>query len=101
MADGEASRVIAARVQAAVNRQVQRQGKHNQYLTPREVDHYCMLDRPGKALLKLSMQRFHWSGRAYHRILRVARTIADLAGASSILLPHVKEAIQYRRALQE
>jgi magnesium chelatase family protein len=100
-ADGEPSAVIAARVQAAANRQLLRQGKRNQYLTPREIDHHCKLDRPSKAKLKHSMEQFKWSGRAYHRILRVARTIADLAGATSIELPHIKEAIQYRRALAE
>ncbi|RFP10586.1 MULTISPECIES: YifB family Mg chelatase-like AAA ATPase [unclassified Duganella] len=100
-ANGEPSRVIAARVQAATDRQLQRQGKRNQYLSTREIDQYCKLDRPGKASLKLSMECFHWSGRAYHRILRVARTIADLAGSERILEPHVSEAVQYRRALRD
>ena len=59
------------------------------------------LDRPGKAHLKHSMEFFQWSGRAYHRILRVARTIADLAGSERILEPHVGEAVQYRRALRD
>jgi len=98
---GEASALIAARVQAAADRQFQRQGKRNQYLSPREIDHYCKLDRPSKSKLRDSMQTFKWSGRAYHRILRVARTIADLAGAASIELVHVEEAIQYRRVLNE
>ncbi|WP_343732672.1 YifB family Mg chelatase-like AAA ATPase [Duganella sp.] len=100
-ADGEPSAVIAARVQAAVNLQLERQGKRNQLLNPREIDHYCRLDRPGKAQLRESMEQFKWSGRAYHRILRVARTIADLDRAANIQLKHIKEAIQYRRALSE
>lgn len=100
-ADGESSRTIAARVQAATNIQLQRQGKRNQYLSTREIDHYCKPDRPGKAQLKQSMQHFQWSGRAYHRILRVARTIADLAGSERILLAHVSEAVQYRQALRK
>lgn len=100
-ANGDSSAIIAARVQAAANRQLQRQGKRNQYLTPREIDHYCKLDRPSKLQLRQSMQNFKWSGRAYHRILRVARTIADLAGDTNIELAHVEEAIQYRRALPE
>ncbi|TFW17906.1 YifB family Mg chelatase-like AAA ATPase [Duganella callida] len=100
-ADGEPSAVIAARVQAAANLQQRRQGKRNQYLSPREIDHYCKMERPAKAMLKRTMEHFHWSGRAYHRILRVARTIADLGGSDIILLPHMTEALQYRRALLE
>jgi magnesium chelatase family protein len=98
-ADGEPSAAIAARVQAATTLQLNRQGKRNQYLTPREIDHYCKLDRLSKSKLKQSMESFHWSGRAYHRILRVARTIADLAKSDRIEEPHMSEAIQYRRAL--
>ena len=100
-ADGEPTTAIAARVQAATDLQLQRQGKRNQYLNTREIDQYCKPDRAGKAWLKQSMQQFQWSGRAYHRILRVARTIADLAGSERILEHHVREAIQYRRALHE
>jgi magnesium chelatase family protein len=50
-------------------------------------------------MLRDSMVQFNWSARAYHRVLRVARTIADLAGAKTIAAGHVGEAIQYRRAL--
>lgn len=98
-ADGEPSAVIAVRVQAAADVQLARQGKRNQYLTTREIDQLCKLDKHGKAGLKSSMERFHWSGRAYHRVLRVARTIADMAGSERIAHNHVMEAIQYRRAL--
>ena len=98
-ANGEPSAVIRARVQAAAERQLQRQGKRNQYLTTREIDQFCKPDRQGKAQLKLAMQQFQWSGRAYHRILRVARTIADLANEERIGTRHVGEAVQYRRAL--
>ena len=80
--------------------QLARQGKRNQYLTTREIDQLCKPDKHGKAHLKLSMQRFQWSGRVYHRILRVARTIADLAGAEVIGAGHIGEAVQYRRALK-
>jgi len=100
-ADGESSSAIAARVQAATEVQLQRQGKRNQYLNTRDIDRLCKLDKQGKALLKRSMERFQWSGRAYHRILRVARTIADLANSERITEAHVSEAIQYRRALPE
>jgi magnesium chelatase family protein len=100
-ADGESSLRIAVRVQAATDLQLQRQGKRNQYLTTREIDQLCKPDQHGKAKLKQSMTHFQWSGRAYHRILRVARTIADLAGSERVLEPHVMEAIQYRRALRD
>lgn len=96
---GEPSALIAARVQAAADLQLARQGKRNQFLTTREIDQLCKPDKPGKRALKDSMHAFQWSGRAYHRILRVARTIADLAGAEQVREPHVAEAIQYRRAL--
>jgi magnesium chelatase family protein len=86
-------------VQAAADLQVLRQGKRNQFLTSREIDRYCKLDKPAKAYLRWTMESFHWSGRAYHRILRVARTIADLARSDIIHEPHVAEAVQYRRAL--
>jgi magnesium chelatase family protein len=99
--DGESSAVIATRVQAAANLQLQRQGKHNQFLTTREIDHHCKMTRPAKAILKHSMQQFQWSGRAYHRILRVCRTIADLKGVDIMQLDHMMESIQYRRALKE
>ncbi|MET0323471.1 MAG: YifB family Mg chelatase-like AAA ATPase, partial [Duganella sp.] len=100
-ADGEPSAAIAARVQRAADIQLARQGKRNQYLTPREIDRLCKPDKRGKARLKRAMECFHWSGRAYHRILRVARTIADLAGAEAIGEAHVGEAVQYRRALKD
>ena len=100
-ADGESSTAIAARVQAATELQLQRQGKRNQYLNTREIDQLCKPDKGGRVQLRQSMEQFHWSGRAYHRILRVARTIADLAGSKIILENHIMEAIQYRRALRD
>jgi magnesium chelatase family protein len=100
-ADGESSAAIAARVQAAAEVQLQRQGKRNQYLNTREIDQLCKPDRAGKAKLRHSMEHFQWSSRAYHRILRVARTIADLAGCERILEKHIMEAVQYRRALRD
>lgn len=100
-ADGEPSASIAARVRVTVDRQLKRQGKPNQFLTTREIDHYCQLDEPAKYYLRWAMETFHWSSRAYHRILRVARTIADMKCSDIIREKHVSEAVQYRRALRD
>jgi magnesium chelatase family protein len=62
---------------------------------------HCQPDDAGDQLLRTAMTRLNWSARAYHRVLKVARTIADLAGAEQIRHAHVAEAIQYRRALRE
>jgi magnesium chelatase family protein len=61
----------------------------------------CSLDGPVKSLLHAAAVRLGWSMRAYHRVLRVSRTIADLAADENIATKHVAEAIQYRRALRE
>lgn len=100
-ADGESSAAIAARVAGAYARQQRRQGKSNHSLSTRDIDRHCRLDAASELVLRESMLRFHWSARAYHRVLKVARTIADLAGADAIAADHIKEAIQYRRALRE
>ena len=63
---------------------------------PAEVRDVCQLDDAGKGLLRAAMQQLHLTARAYHRILKLARTIADLAGSESIETVHLAEAIQYR-----
>ena len=68
----------------------------NADMGPGEVRDYCQLDDAGKSLLKAAMQQLHMSARAYHRILKLARTIADLAGSDEIQTAHLAEAIQYR-----
>lgn len=100
-ADGEPSAVIAERVMRAFELQLSRQGKANEALTTREIDLYCALDANGAGLLQNAMLRLHWSGRAYHRVLKVARTIADLAGEAEVAPAHVAEAVQFRRGLRE
>lgn len=100
-AEGEASSLVAERVARANAIQLARQGKPNQQLAPRDIDRHCRPDAAGEALLRAAMQQLHWSARAYHRVLKVARTIADLAGAEHVAAGHVAEAIQYRRALRE
>jgi magnesium chelatase family protein len=100
VADGESSASIAALVARAHARQLARQHKSNQRMSTRDIDRHCRLDIGGAQVLRLSMLTLHWSARAYHRVLKVARTVADLEGSERILEPHVREAIQYRRGLQ-
>lgn len=100
-ADGESTAAIAQRVHAAHQRQLLRQDKPNQRLGTRDIDRYCRLDADGDNVLRVAMLHFQWSARAYHRVLKVARTIADLAGSDAVLAEHVSEAVQYRRGLRE
>ena len=98
---GEASAEIALRVNRARMQQYARQGKRNNDLTPTDIDVHCQPDSDGERLLRSAMTRFNWSARAYHRVLKVARSIADLAGVERVAQAHIAEAIQYRRALRE
>jgi magnesium chelatase family protein len=88
---------VRAAVTAARQRQQSRQGKPNARLSPREIEARCTPDAAGATLLAQAMARLFLSARAYHRILKVARTIADLADAKEITAPHVAEAVAYRR----
>jgi magnesium chelatase family protein len=99
--DGERSQVVRERVAAARTRQIARQDKANAHLTPDEIDAHCELDADGAQLLKRAMAQFSLSARGYHRILKIARTVADLAGTARIEAAHVAEAIHYRRGLAE
>lgn len=96
-ADGEHSAPIQARAEDARQRQLVRQGKPNALLSVTEIDAWCAPDTQGEALLRQAITHLDLSARAYHRILKVARTIADLAGCENILAVHVAEAVQYRR----
>lgn len=99
-ASGETSADIARRVAAARERQLARQGKPNRGLQGGEIDTHCAASAEATALLRQAAERLHWSARAYHRVLKVARTIADLGGTQRIERGHIAEAIQYRRAIQ-
>ena len=94
---GESSTLIRARVEKARNLQFSRQGKPNALLGTQEIDRHCATDAEGDQLLRHALARLLLSARGYHRVLRVARTIADLAEKTAIGAEHVAEAIQYRR----
>ncbi len=98
---GETSSAIRARVEAA--RKIQRERfkdvhgvATNAEMRPAEIREYCVLDAAGQSLIKAAMRQLHLSARAYHRILKLSRTIADLAGSEGIEAAHVAEAVQYR-----
>ncbi len=97
--DGERSAVVAARVLAARDRALTRQGHANAELTPAGIDAHCALDEAARALLQRAAERLGWTGRGLHRVLKVSRTIADLAGSDGIGAAHIAEAMQWRRAL--
>jgi magnesium chelatase family protein len=96
----EKSETIRHRVQVARTRQLDRfKGTPttcNTEMGPTEVRDFCQTDPSGEKLLKAAMQQLHLSARAYHRVLKLARTIADLAESEMIMANHVAEAIQYR-----
>ena len=96
-ADGEYSNIIRARVVQARERQMSRQGMPNAWLGSAQIDEHAMLAEKAVALLKQAMQKLNLSARAYHRIIKVARSIADLANSEVIQAGHMAEAIQYRR----
>ncbi|MES1924584.1 YifB family Mg chelatase-like AAA ATPase [Salinisphaera sp. T31B1] len=91
------SQAVRARVIAARQHAVARGYASNAGLTPAEIDRHCVLENGARTILEQSIQRLGLSARAYHRILRLARTIADLAGAASIERAHVAEAIGFRQ----
>jgi len=92
----EDSATVARRVAAARSVEVQRQGKLNARLSPDEVTRYCGLAKEPRALLATAIARLGLSARAYHRVLKVARTCADLGGAAEIRIADVAEAVKLR-----
>lgn len=97
---GEASAAVQQRVVAARQRAQARQGCANQALHGQQIDDHAAMDTPTRQFLQQAASRLGWSARSTHRTLKIARTVADLAGADQLSVAHLAEAIQYRRALQ-
>jgi magnesium chelatase family protein len=103
---GEPSRKIRERVEAARERQRARFAglkdiTSNSDMHPAEVRQFCQLDAACTSLMKTAMSQLQLSARAYHRVLKLARTIADLAGSERIGASHLAEALQYRPRLND
>ena len=98
MEAAESSAAIRGRVEAA--REIQRERfrafRCNAEMSPRQMRRFCALDGPARRLLLAAMERLALSARAHDRILKVARTIADLAACETVDAAHVAEAVQYR-----
>ena len=96
---GEPSAAVRARVLAARERQRARKtrARVNAHLAGAELKKHAALDAAGRSLLERSAERLHLSARGFHRVIRVARTIADLDGADAITTGHLGEALQYRQ----
>ncbi len=97
---GEPSAVVRARVETARQRQRERfagsSAHSNADMGVAEVRKFCELDNESRVLIKSAMSQMQLTARAYHRILKLARTIADLAGAEHVAPNHLAEALQYR-----
>lgn len=100
-ADGESSAEVAARVARARDIQWARQGCLNALLSSARLEQVAQTEAAAMAFLQTACTRLGWSGRAFHRVLKLARTIADLAGQTSVSQAHVAEAIQYRRVIAQ
>lgn len=105
LSEGENSATVRERVQSARDRQARRFEQEsistNAEMGSPLVKKYCTVGEDSQELLRSAVQQMHLSGRAFYRILKLARTIADLADEEDILMPHVAEAIQYRERKEE
>ncbi len=94
----EDSARVRRRVEVARARQLERSGCLNAALSPEQLDAVCALDPAGRNLLRQAGERMQLSGRGLHRVMKVARTIADLEGSHAVAVPHLAEAVQFRQA---
>ncbi|MBJ9986444.1 YifB family Mg chelatase-like AAA ATPase [Acinetobacter sp. S40] len=95
----EDSMTVRSRVIAAYETQINRQQKANFSLSPQELEQHAALDSTTQKMMEVAQQRMNLSARSYHRILRVARTIADLSQSSNIQSVHLSEALSYRQTI--
>lgn len=95
----EDSMTVRKRVMSAYDSQIQRQQKANFALSPQELEQYAVLDAHAEKMMEVAQQRMNLSARSYHRILRVARTIADLSHSPNIEITHLSEALSYRQKI--
>lgn len=93
----ETSAVVLSRVKAARKKQLDRVDKPNARLSNRDIQQYCLLDKATQHFIDSAMERLQLTARSYHRVLRVARTIADLDNSDSIALTHLTEALFFRK----
>lgn len=96
LSPSETSSQVQKRVIRAYEQQMQRQGKRNQNLTIQEIERYAQLEQASQRILNVAQQKLKLSARGYHRVLKVARTIADLDTASDVSVKHLTEALSYR-----
>ncbi len=98
--EGESSERVRERVETARTLQMERYQKHaylaNSQISYRDIRHFCALDNGGETLMKRAMETYDLSARAYHRVLKVARTIADLEESETIAPTHLQEALQFK-----
>lgn len=94
---GECSAVVRERVTQTRELQLQRNNTLNNLLTHKQIDDVCALNKTDQLLLQQAMEKLQLSARAYHRILKLARTIADMDQSENIQTKHLMEAINYRQ----